>query len=97
MKENSPEKREPVGYPRNEWFYLYDNELEDEQLKQKQEEYVYRPLSYIRDAVCRDNPMSAYVISSILPTQVNSLPDDNWKSCILNRERLSCPARDVDH
>ena len=44
MKENSPEKREPVGYPRNEWFYLYDNELEDEQLKQKQEEYVYMSL-----------------------------------------------------
>ena len=41
MKENSSEKREPVGYPRNEWFYLYDNELEDEQLKQKQEEYVW--------------------------------------------------------
>ena len=23
--------------------------------------------------------------------------DDNWKSCILNGERLSCPAPKVDH
>ena len=28
---------------------------------------------------------------------LSALHDDNQKSCILNGERLSCPARNVDH
>ena len=40
MKENPSEKREAVGYPRNNWFYLYDNELEEAEEKKKAEQYV---------------------------------------------------------
>ncbi|KAL4217238.1 hypothetical protein ACF0H5_023689 [Mactra antiquata] len=37
IKENSDAKREPVGYPRNEWFYLADNAMEDEAERKKNE------------------------------------------------------------
>lgn len=35
MKENSSDKRDPVLYPRNEWFYLEDNRIDDEEEKKK--------------------------------------------------------------
>ena len=50
------------------------------------------------DTFCSDNPKSAYAISSFPPTGYQpACRDDNRKSCILNGERLSCPARNVDH
>ena len=36
IRPNPETKREPVSYPRNEWFYLEDNALEDKS-KQEQE------------------------------------------------------------
>ena len=40
FKENlDMSKREPVSYPRNEWFYLEDNRLEQEE-ENKGSEYV---------------------------------------------------------
>lgn len=40
IKENSTQKKEPVGYPRNEWFYLEDNAIEDEAERKKNEMLV---------------------------------------------------------
>jgi len=37
MKENSGARKDPVGYPRNEWFYLNDNAMEDDEEKRKNE------------------------------------------------------------
>ena len=38
MRENPTEKKDAVGYPRNEWFYLHDNELEEAEKKKETEE-----------------------------------------------------------
>ena len=49
----------------------------------------YGYLSHIWNAICRDKPFPANLLSAC--------NDDNRKSCILNGERLSCPARNVNH
>ncbi|XP_053385855.1 uncharacterized protein C7orf57-like [Mercenaria mercenaria] len=50
MRENGTGKREPVGYPRNEWFYLEDNAMEDAAEKQRNEIYfTYRPTTEVTD------------------------------------------------
>ena len=37
-------------------------------------------------------------LHKLFPTNwLSACNDDNGKSCILNGERLSCPARNVDH
>ena len=53
--------------------------------------------SSIKGAISRDNPKSAYAISSFPANWLSACRDDNRKSCILDGERLSCRARDIDH
>ncbi|KAK7112977.1 uncharacterized protein C7orf57 homolog [Littorina saxatilis] len=38
IRQNSDKKKEPVGYPRSEWFYLEDNALEDQAQKEREQE-----------------------------------------------------------
>lgn len=57
MKENNPDKKEPVYYPRNEWFYLEDNAMEDAAEKKKNEiEYDFlRPEYMVHEAYKADD------------------------------------------
>lgn len=41
IKPNPNEKKEPVPYPRSEWFYLEDNAMEDEKLKKPQDPWKF--------------------------------------------------------
>ncbi|XP_060587799.1 uncharacterized protein C7orf57 homolog isoform X2 [Ruditapes philippinarum] len=56
IKENDANRREPVYYPRNEWFYLEDNAMEDEAEKRKNEiDYDFlRPDYMVHEAYKED-------------------------------------------
>lgn len=57
MKENSPVKKEPKGYPHCEWYYLEDNRIDDEAEKKKTEiEYDFlRPEYMVHEPYSKDS------------------------------------------
>ena len=56
----------------------------------------YGPLSHIQDTFCHDNPVC--ICNKLFPSNwLSACRDDYRKSCILNGERLLCPARNVNH
>ncbi|XP_052812286.1 uncharacterized protein C7orf57 homolog isoform X2 [Mya arenaria] len=61
MKENSGEKKPAAYYPRNEWFYLADNAMEDEAEKKKNEiEYDFLRPEYMVHEAYKQEPGHLY-------------------------------------
>ncbi|XP_062600842.1 uncharacterized protein C7orf57 homolog [Saccostrea cucullata] len=59
FKENlNMREREPVSYPRNEWFYLEDNRLEAEEEKEKTEPYQFTVPEYMYHEVFNPDAQS---------------------------------------
>ncbi|KAH3750094.1 uncharacterized protein C7orf57-like [Dreissena polymorpha] len=61
IKENSSEPKPAVNYPRNDWFYLEDNAMEDESERKKNEiQYDFLRPEYMVHEAYKPDPASIY-------------------------------------